>query len=167
MINRNQILLLAMSFCCTQLFAECNSSLASSNSFKDYVVSQNGTVVDKRTNLMWKQCTQGLSGVNCPGNPQVFTWSQALQEANNSNFAEFSDWRIPNVKELRSLVEYSCSNPSIIEEIFPNTRPWYYWSSTPYAPNDTDTWRVSFDHGQDFLHNRDGSYYVRLVRSIN
>jgi hypothetical protein len=55
---------------------------------------------------MWKQCAEGLSGATCQtGSAQTFTWANALAHAEASTFANYTDWRLPNVKELSSLVE--------------------------------------------------------------
>ncbi len=64
-----------------------------------------GTVTDKQTGLMWQQCVLGFSGAMCDqGSASAFTWKGALEQAGQS-FSDYSDWRLPNVKELLSIVE--------------------------------------------------------------
>jgi hypothetical protein len=119
-----------------------------------------GTVTDLATGLIWKQCTEGLSGRDCTtGSPSTFTWQQALQHA-----ADNSPWRLPNKNELASLVERRCYRPAINTNFFPNT-PWnWFWSSSTYAYSLGSAWYVDFGYGQvdDFV--KFASEYVRLVR---
>ncbi|HPY42600.1 MAG TPA: DUF1566 domain-containing protein, partial [Thiolinea sp.] len=99
------------------------------------------TVTDKQTGLMWQHCLDGLSGTDCmSGTLKSYTWSEALQRAVNLNnsggFANHLDWRLPNIKELMSLVETACTAVAINLEVFPNvySGDWHAeWSSTPYA----------------------------------
>lgn len=131
-------------------------------------ISGENVVTDTITGLMWKQCSEGLSGVDCAtGSATTHTWQQALALAetqNNSGFAGFSDWRVPNQKELRTLVARNCYSPSINENVFPNTSSNWFWSSSPVANFYTWTWIVSFYDGYDSTILRDFSYRVRLVR---
>lgn len=118
------------------------------------------TVTDLATGLIWKRCPEGLSGTNCAtGTPSAFTWQQALQYA-----ASNAPWRLPNKKELASLVEQSCNTPAINRRFFPNT-PWsWFWSSSPSAGNSGDAWGVYFDNGYVQGISKDFQRYVRLVR---
>jgi hypothetical protein len=131
----------------------------------------NGTVTDQQTGLMWKQCSEGLSGAGCTlGTAATFTWQAALQRVpivNNSGFAGYSDWRLPNVKELSSIVEEQCYSPSINSAVFPNTQQAYgYWSSSPVANYSSLAWVVFFYYGySNWNYKSNDSYYVRLVRS--
>jgi hypothetical protein len=134
-----------------------------------FTVQSNGTVKDSKTGLMWKQCSEGLSGAGCSvGSAATYTWQSALQQAqavNASGFAGYTDWRVPNVKELRSIVERQCYDASINLGIFPNTPSSYYWSSSPVADGSNDAWIVYFYYGYDGWNAKDNASYVRLVRS--
>ncbi len=71
---------------------------------------------------MWKQCAEGLSGTTCQtGSAHTFTWANALVYAEASTFANHADWRLPNVKELSTLVEDCRTSPAINTLRFPNT----------------------------------------------
>jgi hypothetical protein len=134
-----------------------------------FTVNSNGTVADTKTGLMWKKCSEGQSGTDCSsGEAATYTWQQALQQAqtvNSGGFAGYSDWRVPNVKELVSITEKQCVYPAINLTVFPNTPSvWWFWSSSPYADNSGDAWIVYFENGVS-INDGKGSYgYVRLVR---
>lgn len=148
----------------------CNSAIPRSAPGSRYTVHGDGTVTDNKTGLMWKQCEEGLSGADCAtGTAQSLTWQAALQRPATLNasggFAGYQDWRLPNLNELESLREVSCSNPSINTTVFPGVIASNVWSSSPVARYSSDAWLVHFYNGNsNFNHDRDGSYRVRLVR---
>jgi hypothetical protein len=122
-------------------------------------------VADAQTGLMWKQCSQGQAGAGCAtGSATTMTWSSALTAANNDTWAGFTDWRLPNINELRSLIESGCFNPSINLTAFPATPVSWYWPSTTYAPNASYAWRVNFILGNLGAYYKTGYQRVRLVR---
>ena len=133
-----------------------------------YTVNDNGTVLDKKTMLMWKKCSEGLSGNDCStGNISTHNWKSALQLAQSDTTADYDDWRLPNIKELRSLVSYDHYNPSINSSIFPNTiNNVNYWTSSPHFNTVSDSWFMNFFTGSDGNSDRYYSNFaVRLVRS--
>lgn len=134
-----------------------------------YVNMGNGTVRDNKTQLIWKQCLEGREGASCAGTPTVVNWQTALQNAGNSNFAGFNDWRLPNVKELQSLVETGCINPAINVTLFPNSSlplpnsSFQAWSSTTHTTI-AEAWQVEFYTGNVRALPKDLTGAVRLVR---
>lgn len=103
------------------------------NEFTD---NGNGTVTDSSTGLMWAQNDSG----------EGMVWKDALAYAEDSDYAGYSDWRLPNVKELQSIVDYTRSpattNSAAIDPIFNCTKITdeggndnyaFYWSSTTHA----------------------------------
>lgn len=108
-----------------------NSAIATkTNHLQD---SSNGTVIDSKTDLIWKKCSEGQvwnSNLNsCDGAAKVFNWQQALQQVQVVNLSDgennlgvgYTDWRLPNIKELYSIVEPQCYYPSINLAVFPST----------------------------------------------
>ena len=126
-------------------------------------------VIDKKTQLMWKRCSEGASGNDCEnGTASLHTWQEALllqDSTNSAAFAGFDDWRLPNVEELRSLAALNCFDPAINENAFPNTPIYWFWSSSPIAENDAFAWDVYFGQGNDTGNNRVIDLNVRLVRT--
>ena len=141
----------------------CNANIARTAPDSRYQLLNNGTEVkDTQTNLIWQRCSLGQTwnGSSCTGTAATYNWTNALQTAANIG----NGWRLPNVKELDSLVEEACYNPSINETYFPNTISSYYWSSSPVANGSDSAWIVYFHLGYDYYY-KSNSYYVRLVRS--
>lgn len=131
-----------------------------------YIIHNNFTVTDTVTGLMWKRCSEGQpTNASCgPTGTTFYTWREAMNVASESTFAGFSDWRLPNAKELRSIVETGCFDPSINSTIFPNTPSSGYWTSTTHPGNVLDTFGVGFYSGSLRRVFKIGSGYVRLVR---
>ena len=96
------------------------------------------------------------------GTATTYDWQQALEQADNKNFAGFSDWRLPNKKELWSIVALDRKDPAINSAIFPNTPTPNFWSSSPFSNN--NVWVQYFDTGYTGAFRRINKAYVRLVR---
>ncbi len=97
-------LMMAGLFAAQTAMAACNSNDA------DYVTSSQGWVLQKSTGLIWQPCLHGMSLENgsCTGTPTAANWIGALQAAQSNSDFQSSEWRIPNVKEVASLLEFSC-----------------------------------------------------------
>ena len=160
-----------------------SSSAAVESHFSDYSDNRytdngDGTISDAQTGLMWMQCSYGQTydggdtngdGFICEGNPNFGTWQQAFSWAEDSNTDVdygYSDWRLPNAKELGSIVDFGSAIPAINQSIFPNTPSGPYWSSTPSRANDLQSLFIGFQAGDYGPVDRiDSSIYLRLVRT--
>lgn len=111
------------------------------NSFKD---NGNGTISDDATGLMWMQNDSGHLHAGTQGNGSV-NWQEALDWCEGLDNAGYSDWRLPNAKELQSLVDYSRSpdttSSAAIDSLFKvtsitdeggKTNYPFYWTSTTH-----------------------------------
>jgi len=78
----------------------------------------------------------------------------------------YTDWRLPNIKELASIVEYQCHNPAINLAVFPDTTPNAYWSSTSHADPTTGVWSLRFNNGTIDTVTQSSVLNLRLVRSM-
>jgi hypothetical protein len=88
-----------------------------------YIPSADGAeVMDTKTGLVWRRCAEGMvwnsEAETCDGSPTQFTWTKSLAHAKDNRAG---GWRIPNLKELLSIVDYKKFNPSIDLLAFPNT----------------------------------------------
>jgi len=127
----------------------------------------NGTVTDRATDLQWKRCAEGQtwSGGTCTGTAAGHTWQGALQLAEGASYAGKTDWRLPNLKELDSIVEEACYAPAIDLAVFPGTPSDGFWSSSPFASSPDFAWVVSFSYGDGgSVAYKDVVSHVRLVR---
>lgn len=158
-------------FCCADVARgdqTCSDNMQPSAPDSRFAVNADGTVLDSVTGLTWKRCAEGQSEPGCGGSPMGYTWQEALQLADQRVFAGYSDWRLPNVKELQSLIEQRCYGPSINLNVFENTASASYWSASPYAQYSFfsgSAWFVEFEYGiANYGHNEASKYSVRLVR---
>ena len=173
-MKKRFLLVMTMSFCVgmAQANQACNPNIRDEWPDDRYTVDASvGTVVDKYTGLMWKRCIEGNVGSQCEtANQTVFTWRHALTVAEESNYAGYTDWRVPNIKELYSLVKANCVTPAINATVFPNMPPGApnYWSSSILAGSGTTAWWLNFSNGQIKNNNpRTNPVRLRLVRDVN
>lgn len=124
-------------------------------------------VTDTATGLIWRRCAEGQawSGSTCTGTAQYFSWDDALAQANSQARSSGVSWRLPNSKELVSLVNYTQTNPALDMAAFPGATSDWLWSSTPYASDATVAWTVHFDHGKVYADHRAATGAARLVRA--
>ncbi len=95
------------------------------------------------------------------------TWKEAIEYCESLNFAGYSDWRLPNKNELLSIVDRS-KYSSAINGVFKNFNTASrinYWSSTSFASNPSNAWRVVFNFGYADYVDKSVSNYVRCVRA--
>ena len=105
-------------------------------------------MLDQKTGLTWKRCVEGQTGADCgTGSPDRLNWGDALSQAAASTFAGFRDWRVPNTKELDSLVEVACYEPALNDTVFPNDPSGAVWASSPLAVWSGWAWDVNFTKG--------------------
>lgn len=137
----------------------------------DFIDNGNNTISDKATGLMWSK-DDSQTGMN---------WEQALayaQSKNKENFCGYNDWRLPNAKELQSILDYSRSpgttnsaaiNPifncsSITNEAGNKDYPWFWTSTTHMSFNGTSyggSWAiyVCFGRATGWMRTPPNSYF--------
>ena len=89
------------------------------------------TITDNRTGLMWKKCQEGRNNdATCTGTVGAYTWAAALARCSGLTApGGYTDWRLPNIKELISLLNYNTSY-MINTAYFTNFYNGLHWSST-------------------------------------
>jgi len=153
----------------------CNTPIMASTPTADFIDNHDGTVTHTKTGLMWKRCSEGQTWYrsSCTDTATTYTWQKALDHAKAVNTAAnfpvatpLTGWRVPNIKELGSIVKDQCVAPSLNATIFPATpsTPAKYWSASPYAGGTAGAWYVNFDVGDDGTAVGTSPFYVRLVR---
>lgn len=152
------------------VFAEqtCNNRVAASTPTSRFTIHADNTVTDHATQLMWQRCTIGQRGISCgEGETTYMQWNTALKTAETNEFANYSDWRLPNIKELTSIIERNCFKPAINLDIFPNTPvAGLYWSSSPFIQSNFNVWIAYTEFGYDYEANKRDYNLIRLVRNV-
>lgn len=149
----------------TCLAQTCIDDIPASRPDSRFVANRDGTVKDRTTGLIWKQCAEGLSGVGCAvGDALLFKWKWAIQQGRDSVFAGYTDWRLPDQTELSTLIQRRCYGLDIDSVNFPNTPPDRFWTSTQSAYYPGSAWTLHFGNGAVNYGTRRDSAYVRLVR---
>ncbi|MBC8427793.1 DUF1566 domain-containing protein, partial [bacterium] len=120
----------------------------------DFIDNGDGTVTDKNTELMWQQAEIGTT----------MTWEEGLTYCENLSLAGYDDWRLPNIKELRSMSNDKLSKPSIDITYFPGIGASRYWSSTTEANHTTRAWTVNFEYGLVSYEEKSSNLNVLCVR---
>ncbi|MEK7846656.1 MAG: DUF1566 domain-containing protein, partial [Nitrospinota bacterium] len=92
------------------------------------------------------------------------TWESAITYCEGLSLGSYTDWRLPNIKELKSIVDNTKYNPSIDTTYFPNTNSSIYWSSTTVADLTSYAWGVDFYDGYVYYDFKSYNGYVRCVR---
>ena len=138
-----------------------------------FVDHGDGTLTDMATGLMWEKKCEGCGGLHDMRDGYVWSgdgsqttiwdWIAELNRESGVGFAGFRDWRIPNVKELQSIVDYERFNPAVgrafdgdrcgmgcsdlSDPTCSCTALGAYWSSTTLADQPDLGWSVSFNLG--------------------
>jgi hypothetical protein len=148
-----------------------------------YTDNGDGTITDNNTRLMWeKKSLDGNTTTNIHHRDRMYTWANAFAEYiaglnAGGGFAGYTDWRLPNAKELQTIMNHEIANPSVSSE-FNNscvagctvltcscTPPSaFYWSSTTSAGSPSDAWGVHFSVWNVVMFGKSNPAFVRAVR---
>jgi hypothetical protein len=159
--------------CCDGSDESCDGTmLPSGNSANpgEFLVSADGlTVTDTITGLVWQRDGSGTRsgcsrGADAGSGDLTCTWAEARAYCASLTLGGVSDWRLPAVLELYTIVDFTGTNATIDPVAFPNTPADLFWASAPHAANPGV---VSFDTGSSGI----GDLYnyhirVRCVRGL-
>jgi hypothetical protein len=144
-----------------------------------YANNGDGTITDNNTGLMWaKKDDNNVDELH--DKDTVYTWADAfavhIAGLNSAAFGGHTDWRLPNAKELQSIVNYGQVDPAVSSEFNTNcatgvdvltgscTAASFYWTSSSFVSYPTDAWFVYFGDGSVFAFPKSDKMYVRAVR---
>jgi hypothetical protein len=105
-----------------------------------YGIGSSGIVTDVVTKLMWQQAVPATT----------YAWADAVAYCPTLTLGGYSDWRLPTIIELVSIVDLGLGAPSINGTYFPSTPAAMFWSATP-LPSTTTT---LYARGIDFTDGR-------------
>jgi len=145
---------------------ECFQTITATTPNERFDLSSSGIVIDKQTKLVWSRCTAGktLEGNSCVGTSAAKSWKKALEYAAEASLDNKTNWRIPNIKELNSLVESACTDLAINSFIFPDIDYNRYWTSTPRVSTSQRVWFVTFQgHSSRGFDYKNNEYSVLIV----
>ena len=118
-----------------------------------FIDNGDNTITDTKTGLIWTKNTIA---------------KDVEHEAAEKAVADLDcSWRLPTIKELRELIDYTKRWPAIDTEAFPDTESDWYWTSTPVAGyEDAARWAVFFGYGSVDDRSRGNDACVRAVRDV-
>ncbi|MBF0321058.1 MAG: DUF1566 domain-containing protein [Nitrospirae bacterium] len=118
------------------------------------------TVKDTKTGLIWTRNADVAAG--------SMKWLSAdafIKRLNQQKYGGYSDWRLPEVHELFSIIDTNYHKPSLTKgHPFIDVRH-EYWSSSVCAYKDDNAWAVSTNHGNVTVHDKNTSLHIWPVRS--
>jgi hypothetical protein len=158
-----------------------NSAMKADTPTSNFTFNTDGTATDNVTGLIWMRCNEGqtFSDNNtssnylddqCNGSAMPLNWQAALQQVQTANAANangHNDWRVPNLPELKSIVEHRAWAPAINSSVFPGQSPDdALWTSTPtnHPDHPSASTAVYFNNGDDLWVERNAELPIRLVR---
>ncbi len=99
-----------------------------------FIDNGDSTITDQLTDLVWQKFTSS----------DTLSWENALTRAEGASTAGYQDWRLPNIKELASIVNYKANNPAAFTNIFSSLKAANFWSSTTQFNHVSNAWYVDF-----------------------
>ena len=115
-------------------------------------------VIDNTTGLMWQDDEDAKTVTK--------NWEDAKAYCQALTLGGYSDWRLPIIRELKTIVDRGRHDPAI-DPTFQNVVSSHYWSSTTYARETDHAWGGYFYYGSDHWHPKSNTGYVRCVRSAD
>lgn len=112
---------------------------------------------DDKTGLIWQD--------NAAVAEKEMSYENAIAYCKALKVDGFSDWRLPTLQELISIVDLKRDRPTL-KNGFDIRIDERFWTATPYAkPHEKEAWRISFSYGEMEPYQKSREYHVRCVRS--
>lgn len=125
---------------------------------KNYIIriSETEIVVDNNAKLMWQDSMDASN--------EKWRFNDAVAFCKNSRLGGYSDWRLPQITELKSIVDKT-KKPTVIKE-FKNTAFGDYWSNSYGGYRDFGPLIIDFEYGIEGSGLSTSMFYVRCTRNI-
>jgi hypothetical protein len=124
--------------------------------YGDFKDNDDGTVSDLATGLIWQQQEHSTT----------LSWSDAIDYCSDLELGDYKDWRLPNIKELHSIIDAKLFDPALEFFAFPEIGPEvYFWSATSDVDLERNAYSVNIDDGFVGQSSKNNPYSVRCVRS--
>ena len=151
----------------------CKESQRATTPSDDFQFNGDGTATHRKTGLTWMRCSVGQvwdekqntcvdDGIT---DNDEYDWNSAMALAADFEFASKKGWRLPNVKELASIVELKCFRPSINLDVFPGSYINGVWLAMPDEKQKYSGWLVYLGYGNSRVDLKKVHGWLRLVRS--
>jgi hypothetical protein len=126
-----------------------------------------GTITDNLTGLIWLQDAECFGQKTWQGAlDAVVGLALGLQACQNYPAGQINlAWRLPNIKELQSLIDDGQWNPALpVGHLFIDVQSWWYWTSSSYVASPFAAWAVTFTDGSFTNPLKDNTIWVLPVR---
>jgi len=170
MMRKQMLAIAASTLVCGSGWADnCRTDTLAISTPTSRFSTEGATVTDKETTLSWMRCAVGQEwdGKTCNGAAQTLAWPQAMarvDEINAQGYAGHSDWRMPVVPELASIVERQCFNPRMNSVVFPGAPAQVFWSSMEKMGKTDFAYTLDFGGGEAVASAKSRAGAIRLVR---
>lgn len=126
------------------------------------------TVYDKNTGLYWEVKCKNTDCLHFGEN--TYDFNEAAEYANTlngENYGGFSDWRLPNADELRTIMDYDGTDIAIDTSLFGYCQVGDYWTKNSFGPHDAMAWVIYSGFGSAIVKSKVTKHYVIAVRGGN
>jgi len=121
----------------------------------DNYIKSDGIVIDTKRDLMWQD--------NLDTTKYISNWTLSKEYCSSLTLNGYTDWRLPDIKELQLIIDITKRKPSINNQ-FKFIVDSSYWSSSIDLKNKKFAWYVGFKTGGTFRGNKDYDCYTRCIR---
>ena len=155
--------------------AQAGASTQRCKAHKAITAPTNSFAIDLKRNvvtkdgLMWKRCAEGQSTSTrkgCEGKADQIYFEQAISDKKYKKFAGYSDWRLPSIDEVKSILEKSCKGPAFNLDVFPASPNFKLWSQSKVEGNDSQVWIMFSSTGTAIKSRIASPAMLRLVRDV-
>lgn len=147
---------------------DCDKNKPATAPMSRFKAGPEGTVIDMVSKKVWLRCPVGMSwdGSSCTGISHTYKWKDTVEmvsEYNGKRAGGHSNWRLPTVEELNSIVEKRCFKPAINLEVFPFSPESGFWTDSTVEGIQPRVWIVHFLNGGQYIANKQQDWRIRLI----